>query len=153
MAKRVFFSFHYERDAWRAGIVRNSGMTKKDIGTAGFIDACDWEEVKKGGDAAIRRWIDSQLDGTSVTAVLIGKETCDREWVKYEIEQSYNKGNKLVGIYLDGLPNQDGEIDGRGRNPLDSIMGDDGKPLSSKFKTYHWINNNGYKNIGHWVAI
>jgi len=30
MARKVFFSFHYERDIWRASIVRNSWVTKPD---------------------------------------------------------------------------------------------------------------------------
>ncbi len=38
MARRVFFSFHYERDVWRAGQVRNSWVTK-DREEAGFWDA------------------------------------------------------------------------------------------------------------------
>ena len=39
MTRKVFFSFHYERDVWRAGIVRNSDITKKSVEAAGFIDA------------------------------------------------------------------------------------------------------------------
>jgi MTH538 TIR-like domain (DUF1863) len=55
MARRVFFSFHYEVDVWRAGQVRNSWVTK-DRESAGFWDASAWEEVKKKGDAAIEKW-------------------------------------------------------------------------------------------------
>lgn len=80
MARRVFFSFHFERDAWRASQVRNSGVTKND---AGFIDSVDWEEVKKKGDKAIKAWIDEQLKGTSVTVILIGNETSERKYVQY----------------------------------------------------------------------
>jgi MTH538 TIR-like domain (DUF1863) len=47
MARRVFFSFHYERDIWRASIVRNSWVTKPDRQAAGFFDASIWEEAKK----------------------------------------------------------------------------------------------------------
>lgn len=44
MARRVFFSFHYERDAWRAAQVRNSWVTKPDREAAGFWDAVAWED-------------------------------------------------------------------------------------------------------------
>lgn len=47
MARRTFFSFHYENDVWRANIVRNSWVTKSDRDAAGFVDAADFEEVKK----------------------------------------------------------------------------------------------------------
>jgi len=30
MARRVFFSFHHERDVWRANVVRHSWVTKPD---------------------------------------------------------------------------------------------------------------------------
>ncbi len=46
MARRIFFSFHYENDVWRANIVRNSWVTAD---AAGFVDAADFEEVKKVG--------------------------------------------------------------------------------------------------------
>ena len=78
MARKVFFSFHYERDVWRAGQIRNSWVTKPNRETAGFWDSASWEEVKKKGEDAIHRWIDNQLNGTSVTVVLIGpKQTTD----------------------------------------------------------------------------
>lgn len=92
MARRVFFSFHYERDAVRAGQVRNSNVVKdRSINTSDFIDAAKWEEIKRGGNVAIKKWIENQLNGTSVTVVLIGYETHTRKYVGYEIEQSYKR--------------------------------------------------------------
>jgi hypothetical protein len=96
MARRVFFSFHYERDVWRASQVRNSWVTKPDREAAGFWDAASWEEVKKKGEEAIKAWIREQLKGTSVTVVLIGTETYKRKYVQYEIEQSCQMGNGLL---------------------------------------------------------
>ncbi len=46
MARRVFFSFHYERDIWHANVVRNSWITQ-DREAAVFWDASLWEEAKK----------------------------------------------------------------------------------------------------------
>ncbi len=97
MARRVFFSFHYERDIWRSSIVRNSWLTHPDREAAGFWDASLWEETKLRGDAAIQRLIDAGLEYTSVTAVLIGSETADRRWVQYELRKSYERGNGLLG--------------------------------------------------------
>ncbi|HDH91400.1 MAG TPA: TIR-like domain-containing protein, partial [Candidatus Aenigmarchaeota archaeon] len=85
MARKVFFSFYYERDVWRAMVVRNSWVTKPDREAAGFIDVAEFEKLKRQGDLAIKRWINSQLKGTSVTVVLIGAETFMRRWVRYEI--------------------------------------------------------------------
>lgn len=146
--RKIFFSFHYERDSWRAGQVRNSGIVKGSE-NAGFIDAVDWEKIEKEGDASIARWINSQLDGTSVTVVLIGKETVNRRWVKYEIEQSYKKGNALIGVYIHNLKNQDGETDYKGANPFDFKIND--VLLSDFVPLYDWVNDCGYDNFGDWV--
>ena len=48
------------------------------------------------GDAAIKAWIDQQLHGTSVTAVLIGSHTCSSKYVQYEIDKSIERGNGLL---------------------------------------------------------
>src|SRR5258708_38880997 len=96
MARRVFFSFKY-KDVSRAMVVRNSWVVQGKE-AAGFIDAADFEELKAKGDDAIQGWIDDQLAGTSVTVVLVGEDTCDSRWVKYEIEKSEELGHGLLGI-------------------------------------------------------
>lgn len=160
MARRVFFSFHYERDAVRAGQVRNSNVIKnKSIETSDFIDAAKWEEIKRGGDVAIKRWIKDQLNGTSVTVVLIGSQTVDhngtvRPWIKYEIDESLKKRNGLLGIYIHKCPLFDGSTDTKGENPFDKLYFDrNGRKeyLSEIYQTYDWINYDGYNNLGDWI--
>ena len=45
--------------------------------------------------------IRGQLSGTSVTVVLIGKNTADSDWVADEVTWSLDKGNGVVGIRLE----------------------------------------------------
>jgi hypothetical protein len=68
-------------------VVRNSWVTQGRE-AAGFVDAADFEEIKRQGDSAIKRWIDDQLQNTSVTVVLVGAETCLSRRVRYGIERS-----------------------------------------------------------------
>lgn len=153
MARRVFFSFHYERDVWRAGQVRNSWVTK-DREDAGFWDSAAWEEVKKKGNDAIEKWIDDQLKGTSVTVVLIGAETSSRPYVGYEIKQSYNKGNGLLGIHIHNMKDSNSKTDTKGTNPFDSwYIEKDGKKIyfNTLYPTYDWVNDNGRENMGDWI--
>jgi hypothetical protein len=153
MARRAFFSFHYERDAWRAGQVRNSWVTK-DRESAGFWDSAAWEEVKKKTDAEIEKWIGTQLDGTSVTVVLIGAETSTRQYVGYEIKQSHNRGNGMLGIYIHNMKDVNGRPDTMGGNPFDNWqMEKDGTKtlFSSLYPTYDWVNNDGYNQLGSWI--
>ena len=138
MARRVFFSFEYEHDVWRANVVRNSWVAQGKE-AAGFIDAAEYEEVKKGGDAAIKKWIREQLQNTSVTVVLVGSHTCSSQYVAYEIEQSKSRGNGLLGIDVSKIKDKDGQTSERcGEVPI-------GYPF------YLWNKHDGYNNMGDWI--
>ena len=154
MVRNAFFSFHYRNDVWRANQVRHSWVTKGDRVAAGFVDAADFEEVKKGGEAAIKRWIDAQLSGTSVTVVLIGSETSTRDYVKYELQKSYAKGNGMLGIYIHNCKDKSGNTSSKGSNHFGEIGKDDkGDPVyfSAAYTMYDWVNDDGYQNIGTWI--
>jgi hypothetical protein len=95
--------------------------------------------VERKGDAAIRRWIDSQLEGTSVTAVLVGAKTCDSRWVKYEIEASVARGNGLLGIDISKIEDFNKQTSTRcGEIP-------EGYPF------YLWFKEDGYNNLSKWI--
>lgn len=118
MAKRVFFSFHYQDViTFRANVVRNHHITK-DSGEAGFFDASIWEDAKRYGDSSLKRLINSGLGNTSVTCVLIGTETWERPWVRYEILKSYEKGNALLGIHINSIPDKFKQTFIQGNNPF-----------------------------------
>lgn len=149
MARRVFFSFHYERDIWRANQIRNSWVTKEDREAAGFWDAATREKIRREGDPVIKRWIDNNLKGTSVTAVLIGTETSKRKWVRYEIEKSLEKGNDIIGVRIHNLKDQNGERDWAG--DLDFGLIDGENTFSELFPIYDWVDDDGYENFGYWI--
>ena len=97
--RQVFFSFHYMRDVWRASMVRNMGKVDK---SSTFSDN-DWEEVRYKTDAKIKEWIDEQMAMRSCLVVLVGAETSERKWVKYEIEQAMKLHKGIVGIRIHKL--------------------------------------------------
>ena len=137
MARQAFFSFKY-KDVSRAMIVRNSWVTQGKQ-AAGFIDAADFEEVKRKGDTAIKNWIDNQLEGTSVTVVLVGEKTCSSRWVKYEIKKSIERGNGLLGIDISKIKDfQQNTSDRCGKIP-------------EGYDFYLWNNDDGYHNMGDWI--
>jgi hypothetical protein len=105
MARRVFFSFHFDKDIWRANQVRNSNVIPG-YESAGFFDHSEYNEAKKYGIEGIKRMIGRHLRNTSVTVVLIGLETASRPWVKYEIAKSVEQDNGLLGIRIHHLKNQ-----------------------------------------------
>lgn len=154
MARRVFFSFHYGRDVWRVNQVRHSWVAKPDREAAGFFDAAEQEEIKRATNEKIRRWINQQMQNTSVTVVLIGSETADRDWVHYEIQKSIERGNGIVGVRIHSLKDRHGSPDSKGSNPLKKFVvenGDRVKTLSSIYPTYDWEWDNGREKMGTWV--
>jgi len=144
--RRVFFTFHYEDvKTFRANVVRNHGLTKE-VGDAGFFDASIWEDAKRHGESTVKRLISSALDNTSVTCALIGTETWQRRWVRYEILKSYDRGNSLLGIHINGILDKSGQTFPQGPNPFDYlgfVISNDGQQLTYyehdgvNWKVYH----------------
>ena len=134
--RKVFFSFNWD-DVWRANQVRNSWVTKGNYRLAGFVDSAEIEKVRKSKDQAIKNWIDKQLEETSVTCVLIGSQTADSRWVKYEIQQSRKKKNGLLGVLIHSLKDSNRKIGKRGTNPLENYKSE----------------NNSSKNIENALAM
>ncbi|WP_421319672.1 TIR domain-containing protein [Aeromonas veronii] len=132
MARRVFFSFHYQRDIWRINQIR-SIPNITGCAAAGFQDASLWEEAKKKGDANIKKMIDDALNNTTVTVVFIGNQTANRKYIKYEIEQSIARGNGIVGIQIHHLKNQQQETDSPGCTP--KLLEENG------FKVYKYVDH------------
>lgn len=137
MARRVFFSFHYQRDIWRVNQIRNIPNVTG-CSAAGFQDASLWEEAKKKGDTAIKKLIDDGLANTSVTVVCIGNKTAGRKYINYEIQKSIDRGNGIVGIQIHHLKNQDGDIDTAGADPA--------KLKAGGYKIYKYVDHEKLAN-------
>jgi hypothetical protein len=116
MARSVFFSFHYQRDIVRVNQIRNLPEIV-DKSAAGFKDSSLWEEAKSKSDDAVKKLIDSGLIGTTVTLVCIGNKTAGRKFINYEIEQSIERGNGILGVQIHHLKNFAGEVDDAGETP------------------------------------
>jgi hypothetical protein len=149
VARRVFFSFHYQNDSWRVWQVRNHNQFKKVAGNVNnaelFMNRDNWESVKSQGDAAIKQVINEGMKYTSVTVVLIGEETYDRKYVKYEIERSEELGKGMLGVYIGGLKDSLGNYGVNGPNPFYSVS------LSKSYPVYDWVSNDGYNYFSNWV--
>jgi hypothetical protein len=122
MAKRVFFSFHYQDVIdFRANVVRNHWVTKEHRDDAGFFDASLWENSRRTSPESIKKLINDGLKGTSVTVVLIGDQTYDRRWVRYEIMKSIEVQNKVIGIHINSITDKNQRTKANGLNPFDFL--------------------------------
>jgi hypothetical protein len=157
MARKVFTSFHYVPDNWRANQVRNMGKIEGNpVATTNT-----WEEVTKGGDKAIEKWIDDNMSGKSSVIVLIGQKTAGRKWINYEIKKAWSEGRGIVGIYVHNLKDSNGNQSNKGNNPFDEFSLEvEGKKvaLSSIVKCYDppyststYVYDHIKENIEDWI--
>jgi len=132
MTRKVFYSFHYKADSWRASKIRNIGAIEDNAPASDN----DWETIWRGGDAAIERWIKAQMKGRKCTIVLIGAETAGRPWIDYEIKESWSQGMGLLGIHIHNLTNHSEQVSKMGANPFSKFtLGQ--QSLSNIVKTYN----------------
>jgi len=147
MKRRVFYGFHFKPDNWRAAKVRNIGAIE---GNKPATDN-EWEDVKKGGDNAIKRWVADQMRRCTCTVVLVGSNTANRKWINHEIIKSWNDSMGIVGIYIHGLKDSAGEISKKGDNPFSYIdYGNNGKKLFSIVRCYGPFGNSSQEQY-EWI--
>lgn len=118
MTRKVFYSFHFDNDAWRAAQVRNMGVID---GSEPIKGNC-WEDVKAKSEAKIEEWINDNLKDKSCLVVLIGEKTSERKWVQYEIETALNLGKAVCGVYINRLKNEYGKQSDDGENPFNKFQ-------------------------------
>lgn len=155
MARRAFYSFHYIPDNWRASQVRNAGVLE---GNRPVSDN-DWETVTKGGDKAIKDWINNQMSGKSVVVVLAGSNTSGRKWINYEIVKGWNDGKGVLCVHVHNLQNAQEKQSAKGSNPLWHVgLKDSGTRLSTicnahdpDYQTSTYVYNNIKDNLADWV--
>lgn len=121
MARRTFFSFHYQPDCRRAWNVRNSWVVKGSKESRGFFDNSVFESRKRDSDDALKRFLREGLEKTSVTCVLAGTETWTRRWVRYEIARSLLKSNGLLTVHIHGVKDMNNGTCKKGADPLAAL--------------------------------
>lgn len=132
MGRNVYFSFHYKdvQDG-RANIVMKSSQfgKKRDA----FRDASIKEEAEEKKIKTLRKLIDSELFGTSVTCALVGSETYSRRWVRYEIMKSFEMKKGLLGVGINWVKDLKGNTKfWPGENPFEYLafkVSSDGKTI------------------------
>lgn len=141
--RQVFYSFHFDNDVMRVQQIRNIGALEDNKP----VSASEWEEVKKKGEASIQKWIADNMANRSCVVVLVGEETANRKWVKYEIKKAWNDGKGLLGIYIHNLKCPRNGKSNKGPNPFDQFNLNDGSKLSSVVKCYNPSSTDAYNDI------
>ena len=150
MARKIFYSFHFDNDVFRVQLIRNMGA----LAGNEPVTANQWEEVKRGGTKAIERWIDDNMAGKSCVVVLVGSETAERPWVQYEITKAWRDGRGLIGIYIHNLRCPRTGTCWQGTNPFRQFN-IDGQPMDQIVPCYDPYQFDAYNsirgNLDRWV--
>ena len=103
--RHVFISHHHADDAEVSKLsdllakrgygIRNSSIRAKPANQRRL----DQGLVK---DETIRRLLRMKISWASTVVVLVGKDTHERPWVNWEIEQANRQGKRIVGVYVRG---------------------------------------------------
>jgi hypothetical protein len=104
--KNVFISHHHKDDgdvdkltkllSKNGYEIRNSSVRAK---------LANQRRLDQGlvSDAVIKRLLRMKISWAGSVIVIVGKETHERPWVNWEIEQAHRQGKKIVGVYEFGL--------------------------------------------------
>lgn len=152
MKRKIFYSFHFAKDVMRVQLIRNIGSLEENKP----VSINDWEKVKRGGEKAIKKWIEDTMYGRSCVVVLVGEETHKRPWVQYEIEYAWNNKKALLGIYIHNLKCPRNGKCKQGTNPFAQFTLKNGKKkLSDIVECINPKSSDAYndiaKNIDSWI--
>ena len=165
MPRQVFYSFHFNNDVFRVQQIRNIGNIDDNKPTSEDT----WDSIKREGPKAIKDWIGRNMKNRSCVIVLIGNQTHERPYVKYEIEKAWNDGRGLLGIHIHNLKNAQGNQSSKGKSPfkkfdvkidnrgnkanMDNIVKRIDPPYDSSQNVYNHIRNNMEDWVEEAIAI
>jgi hypothetical protein len=118
--RKVYFAFRF-KDIMRVNNVRQSGKIGSDEikNARGFYDRSMWEQRSISDPESLKRLMREGVTQSSAVCVLVGSDTWDSRWVKYEIARAVIDNKGLLSVGINGLPHVGTQIaEQPGLNPL-----------------------------------
>lgn len=103
--RHVFISHHHVDDAEVTKLTDLLGRRGYDIRNSSIrAKPANQRRLEQGlvKDETIRRLLRMKISWASTVVVLVGKDTHERPWVNWEIEQAHKQGKRIVGVYVRG---------------------------------------------------
>jgi hypothetical protein len=122
--RHVFVSHHHADDEGVTKMTRLLSGKGYDIRNSSIrAKPANAERLRKGlvSDDTIRRLLRMKISWAGTVVVLIGKNTHERPWVNWEIEQANKQGKNIVGVYEHG--GTENEVPEALKNYASSIVG------------------------------
>jgi len=139
--RKVYFAFRY-KDIMRVNNVRQSGKIgfDEDKNLRDFYDRSIWEQRAINDPESLKRLMREGVEHSSAVCVLVGSDTWQSRWVKYEIARVVIDNKGLLAVGINGLAHVHSRTaEKAGFNPFD-VMG-----------VYKGSNGNFYLAEKRWV--
>ena len=137
---RVFFSFAYTEDHHRAKTIMEQYLVHPNTSATGFIEDGEIDRMCEEGLVRVYQWIEGEVSKADVVVVLIGHNTAGKHFVEYEIAQAQKNAKPIIGIFIEGLPDQNGQLNPKGRSSLFPV-----------FPLYDYIKDQGANDLPLWL--
>jgi len=103
--RHLFISHHHRDDALVDKFTKLLGSKGWDVRNSSIrAKPANQQRLDNGmvSDSVIRRLLRMKVSWASTVVVLIGKQTHQRPWVNWEIDQAHAQGKRIVGVYEQG---------------------------------------------------
>ncbi len=103
--RHVFISHHHADDAEVTNLTNLLNRSGHDVRNSSIrAKPANQRRLEQGlvSDEVIRRLLRMKISWAGTVVVLIGKETHERKWVNWEIEQANKQGKRIVGVFVRG---------------------------------------------------
>lgn len=103
--RHVFISHHFKDDESVDGLVGLLNRAGKDVRNSSIrLKAANAARIERGDVSpdVLRRALRMKVSWASAVVVLIGRETHQRPWVAFEIEEAHRQGKPIIGVYERG---------------------------------------------------
>ncbi len=108
--RHVFISHHHADDAEVTKLTELLSKRGYDIRNSSIrAKPANQRRLEQGlvKDETIRRLLRMKISWASSVVVLVGKQTHERPWVNWEIEQANKQGKRIVGVFARGATEAD----------------------------------------------
>jgi MTH538 TIR-like domain (DUF1863) len=113
--RMTYFAFSFD-DVMRVNNVRQTGkIGPRVIGRSrGFLDRSIWEKRNIKNEDSLKRLMQQAMTQSSVICVLVGADTWNSRWVRYEIALSVINKRGLLAVHINSI----NSVGGTGPDPL-----------------------------------
>jgi len=94
--KKVFISYHAESDSHYKRLI--TAWAKNNKFKLDFEDVSTDVNIRSNDTAYLRRRMKEQIGKADVVIVFIGKDTHEREWVKWEIAKAKELNKTIIAV-------------------------------------------------------